>query len=234
MSARFLVFDDLDRVAQGAADRFVALAQEAIAERGRFVVALAGGSTPERLYRILAQSELAWDKIFVFFSDDRFVPSRSRFSNAGLALRLLPLAAKTTFPVPAETALDASECAREYEATLVGVLGDAPRFDLILLGLGDDGHTASLFPGKPALHDGGWVTHSTPGVLPPPVDRVTFTLALLNAARNILFLVTGASKANKVAAWRAEEGTVDELPVLGVCPTQGDLTVLLDRAAAGE
>jgi len=233
MPPEFVVFPNPDAVAQEAATRFLTLADAAIAERGRFVVALAGGSTPERLYRILATKELAWDKIVVFFSDDRFVSPKSRFSNMGLALGLLPLALQTTFPIPSETTLDAAECAREYEATLLAELGPEPCFDLVLLGMGDDGHTASLFPGKDALTTTTKVTHSTPGVLPPPVDRVTFTFPLINAARQVLFLVTGANKAEKVAQWKAVEGTIDLLPVLGVQPTNGTQTVLLDAGAAG-
>lgn len=233
MPASFLVLPDADSVAVEAAARFRALALEAIAARDRFVVALAGGSTPERLYRLLAKGELPWNKVMVFFSDDRFVSPSSRFSNAGLALKLLPLDPKSTFPVPAETTLSAEECAQEYEATLVRTLGEAPCFDLILLGMGDDGHTASLFPGKPALEAAGWVTHSTPGELPPPVDRVTFTFGLINSARQVLFLVAGANKAQKVAQWRAGAGTIDSLPVLGIQPHPGSLTVLLDSGAAG-
>jgi 6-phosphogluconolactonase len=232
MQPMFLTFANPDAVASDAAERFLALAQAAIAERGRFVVALAGGSTPERLYKILATRELDWEKVTVFFSDDRFVSPASRFSNAGLALRLLPLNPKTTYPVPSETSLDAAECAAQYEQELREALGSEPRFDLILLGMGEDGHTASLFPGKPALGAKSWVTHSTPGVLPPPVDRITFTFTLLNAARQVLFLVTGANKKEKVAQWRVGEGTVETLPVLGVAPTNGTLIVLLDEAAS--
>ena len=145
MQPTFLTFLDPDTVASDAAARFIALAEGAIAERGRFVVALAGGSTPERLYKLLATRTLDWEKITVFFSDDRFVAPTSRYSNAGLALRLLPLCPKTTFPVPAETTLDAAECAAQYEQELLAALGPEPRFDLVLLGMGDDGHTASLF-----------------------------------------------------------------------------------------
>ena len=232
MQPTFLTFPDPDAVASDAAVRFIALAEAAIAERGRFVVALAGGSTPERLYKILATQTLDWTQIMVFFSDDRFVAPTSRYSNAGLALRLLPLCPKTTFPIPAETTLDAAECAAQYEQELLAALGPEPRFDLVLLGLGDDGHTASLFPGKAALTATSGVTHSTPGVLPPPVDRVTFTFALINAARSVLFLVTGAGKKEKVAQWRAGEGSVSTLPVQGVAPTHGTCTVLLDEAAS--
>ena len=232
MQPTFLTFADPDAVASDAAERFFSLAEAAIAERGRFVVALAGGSTPERLYKILATRALDWTQITVFFSDDRFLSPASRFSNAGLALRLLPLSPKTTFPVPAETSLDAAECAAQYEQELLAALGSEPRFDLILLGMGEDGHTASLFPGKAALTATSWITHSTPGVLPPPVNRVTFTFRLINAARNVLFLVTGANKKDKVVLWKAGSGSVTKLPVLGVAPTDGTLTVLLDQAAS--
>ena len=234
MPPTFLTLPDPDAVATDAAVRFMALAQAAIAERGAFNVALAGGSTPERLYKKLAERSeaLDWTKIHVFFSDDRFLSPTSRFSNAGLALRLLPLNPKTTYPIPAETSLDATECAAQYEHVLLTALGAEPRFDLVLLGMGEDGHTASLFPGKPALGATNWVTHSPPGVLPPPVDRVTFTFALINAARHVLFLVTGANKKDNVALWRAGAVATERLPVLGVAPTDGTLTVLLDEAAS--
>jgi 6-phosphogluconolactonase len=232
MQPEFLTFPDSDAVAAEATTRFLTLAEAAIAERGVFTVALAGGSTPERLYKLLAARELDWTQITVFFSDDRFLSPASRFSNSGLALRLLPLNPKTTFPVPAETTLDAAECAGQYERELIAALGPEPRFDLILLGMGEDGHTASLFPGKDALTSSNLITHSAPGVLPPPVDRITFTFKLINAARNVLFLATGANKKDKVALWRAGAGSIPTLPVLGVAPTKGTLTVLLDQAAS--
>ncbi len=175
-------------------------AQEAVRERGRFTLVLAGGSTPEKTYRLLAEpaqaAMVAWPKTFVFFGDERFVPPDDPRSNFGMArsalLAHVPIPAGQVFPVPTDRPT-AAEAAAAYTRRLGEVFaaaprGPPPRFDLILLGLGEDGHTASLFPGAAALAvRDTWVTWSPPGTLPPPVDRVTMTYPVLNAARQVLF-----------------------------------------------
>ena len=241
------IFPDTETLAANAAELFVLAAQEAIAERGRFIVALAGGKTPESTYTRLAQPALAaqieWDKVCVLMGDERFVSSDDERSNYGLARRTLlssvPIPAANVFSVPTDTATPA-EAAQAYAETLAQVFtvplgGPPPVFDLILLGLGDDGHTASLFPGMPSLTvTNAWVVYTPPGVLPPPVDRITLTFPVLNAARQVLFLVSGAPKAAAVREILQGDAHKQQLPAAGVQPTEGMLTWFLDEAAASE
>ena len=134
---------------------------------------------------------------------------------------------RTDLPSPAEAAAD-------YHDALIREFGEGPpRFDLILLGLGDDGHTASLFPGALALSAGDrWAINSPPGVLPPPVDRITLTFPVLNAARRVLFLVVGVGKADAVRDILDRGASVIDRPAAGVKPVDGEVTWLLDEAAA--
>jgi 6-phosphogluconolactonase len=240
-----VVCPDPDALAHQAAQRILDAGERAVAQRGRFTLALAGGSTPEKAYRLLAQPENArridWSKAYLFFGDERFVPPDDPRSNQGMARRSLleraPIPADHVFPIPTNHAT-ARESAEEYARTLAAFFGVAPgqgfpRFDLILLGMGDDGHTASLFPGKQTLQEKtAWAAASPPGVLPPPVERVTLTLPVLNAARGVLFLVAGEQKAAPLR--EVLEGPVDASarPASGVHPDQGTLTWLVDEAAA--
>lgn len=231
---------DADVLASVAADAILEAAATAIRERGRFSIALAGGSTPEKTYGRLAQPNRAtdWARWWCFFGDERFVPADDPRSNSGMAKRALldrvPLVAEQVFPIPTDRPTPADSAA-DYAATLArafAILADGPppRFDLVLLGLGDDGHTASLFPGQPALaEDRAWVTWSAPGVLPPPVERVTLTFPTLNAARAVLFLVAGA---NKAAPLREVLAGSPSCPAARVRPTTGTVTWLVDGAAA--
>jgi len=238
-----------DALALAAADRFLELAREAIATQGRFTVALSGGSTPEKMYALLAaperRSAIPWEQVFVFLGDERFVPAENPWSNYGMAKRALldPIAfpESNRFPMPTPPGVtDLGAAAFRYTDVLATFfqapgLAEPPAFDLILLGLGDDGHTASLFPGKPALEvSTGWVTGTPPGVLPPPVDRLTLTFPVLNAAKNVLFLVGGEKKADVLQA--ILEGGSDPAthPAAAVRPRNGSLTYLLDAAAAAK
>lgn len=236
-----------DQLAARAADRIIASAAAAIRSRGRFTLALSGGSTPEKTYGLLASPErstrLDWSKIYLFFGDDRFVPHDDPRSNCEMATRSLlskaPIEDDHVFRIPTNLA-SPDEAAKQYAQTLatffgVPVDGPPPAFDLILLGLGDDGHTASLFPGKPAIEEKkAWLAASPPGVLPPPVDRVTFTFPVLNAAREALFLVGGAGKAMVVKSVLEGGATIDKAPAAGVRPVNGKLTWMLDEAAAAQ
>ncbi len=242
MTPTLEVFDDEDELARAAAERFIAVARESIALRSRFRVALAGGTTPERLYRCLAEAEtiprVPWPRAFAFFGDERLVPHDSPDSNFRLAqealLSKVPIPKAQVFPVPTKN-LSADEAAEAYEATLRAQLGEQPIFDLVLLGLGSDGHTASLFPGQPALlEQTAWCLGTQPGELPPSVARVTLTFPVLNAARHILVLVTGAKKRPMMKTWLAGEGNRSSLPASGLSPTSGTLTIYGDRAATGD
>lgn len=231
---------DADAVATRAAEIVVATALQAVMERERFTWVLSGGSTPERLYRLLAQSpykdQMPWEETFVFVGDERFVPEEDPAHNFSMARAALldhvPVPPANRYPI--ETYLPAAaDAADEYAGRLRDFFeGEAITFDLILLGLGDDGHTASLFPGKPALSEmDKAVVASEPGVLPPPVERVTLTFPVLNAARNVLFLITGEKKRDPLARVLAGDASVEETPAAGVQPVTGMLTFLTDEAA---
>lgn len=236
---------DADALAEEAADRIVAEAQAAISVRGRFLLVLSGGSTPQRTYEILARPEghlqIDWAKTWLFFGDERCVPPDDVRSNYRMAAEALitpigiaadhVLQMRTEVGSPAQSAVD-------YERRLKTFFGSAngfPHFDLILLGLGDDGHTASLFPGKPTLNEkASWITWSPPGVLPPPVDRVTLTYPVLNAACAVMFLVSGEKKADVVREVLETDVDFHARPAAGVKPTDGQLTWMLDEPAAAK
>ena len=238
-------FPDQAMLSAHAADLFVQAARDAVAARGRFTVALTGGSSPHKTYELLAQAprlaQIDWAGVFVFLGDERFVAYDDERSNYGMCKRLLldhvPIPAAQVLPIPASTAT-VQEAADEYAQTLARVFaqpvdGPPPALDLILLGMGDDGHCASLFPGMPTLHVADrWVVSSPPGTLPPPVDRVTCTFPVLNAARQVVFLVNGEKKAVAVRDIFEGGAGVDQHPAAAVSLTSGTLTWLLDEAAA--
>lgn len=244
-----VVCADADALAQCAAEIFVGVARDAIAERGKFTVALSGGSTPEKLYKLLAAPPFAnqvdWQNVFVFWGDERFVPHDDKNSNFGMAQNTLlvhvPLPPANVFAMPTPPLVsDVAEGAGRYVNTLAafwetGDLATPPVFDLALMGLGDDGHTASLFPGNLSLDTRlNWVVGSQAGVLPPPVPRLTLTLPVFNAARHVLFLAAGARKADVVKDVLENHPTTAVRPAAGIVPANGKLTWLLDMEAAGK
>jgi len=236
---------DSDTLAVQAANLIVRAAQLAVRERGRFTVVLAGGSTPERTYRVLGDTSRAaaidWSRTVVFVGDERFVPFDDARSTFGMAHRTLlarvPVPSGQVFPIPT-TGKSAAEAAEAYANQLARFISREaptapPRFDLVLLGLGEDGHTASLFPGASALSvNDRWVTWSPPGTLPPPVDRVTMTYPVLNAARHVLFLVAGEKKAEALRDVIELDSPPPQRPAAGVRPVAGQLTWLVDEDAA--
>jgi 6-phosphogluconolactonase len=222
---------------QAAAAEFAALAWDAAQSNGRFSVALSGGSTPKSLYELLASGSIPnipWDKIFFFFGDERFVPPDHPDSNYRMA-REAGLFAKVpddhVFRVRTEEK-DADTAALDYEQTLRKFFGlrpgELPRFDLVLLGLGPDGHTASLFPGTAALNEksrlvvANWIEKFQ-------TYRITLTLPVLNHAACIVFLVSGQDKAKIVREVLENENA--NLPSQKVHPANGRLLWLLDGAA---
>ena len=229
-------------LAEEAARRFVALASAAIDARGRFVVALSGGSTPKVLLGLLAQrpyrDALAWDRIHFAWGDERCVPPDDAQSNYRMAhealLAQVPPPASNIHRMPAENP-DHEAAAAEYAATLTALFnlagGDLPRFDLIHLGLGTEGHTASLFPGSPALAERTRFV-AAPWVEKLDAHRITLTPPVLNAAREVQFLAAGAEKAAIIHAILHAPHDPNELPVQIVAPTDGRLVWLLDQAAA--
>ena len=240
------VSPDSAALAREAADRFVAAARAATAARGRFTVALSGGSTPKALYQLLAappyRDEVDWRKVYVTCGDERCVPPDDDESNYRLAREALldhvPIPGDQVRRMPGELP-DYDAAARAYESTLRRLFGlapdsrEVPRFDLIYLGLGTDGHTASLFPGSPALHERERLVVA-PYVEQLGAHRLTLTPPVLNAAREVTFLVAGREKAAIVREVLRSPRDVDRLPAQVVAPTDGRLTWLLDAAAAAE
>ena len=245
MNPEICILPDSDELAAEAAQRIVQAAEEALDDHGYFTLALAGGRTPEATYERLAayplRDQIEWSRTILFFGDERFVPCDDPRSNYAMAERTLfePLdfprdqvmGVPTTLPSAAAAAVCYHLlCAEAFDVDSRDV---PPPLDLILLGLGDDGHTASLFPGAAALAETKrWVVDSPPGVLPPPVERVTFTFPMINAARQVMFLVAGANKAEAVQDVLEGNATVEKRPAAGVRPEHGKLVWLLDTAAA--
>jgi len=228
---------------QAAAEEVIRSATDAVAKRGRFTIALSGGSTPRNLYTLIAanaSATLPWDKMFFFWGDERHVPPDSPDSNYRMAkeslLSKVPIPPANIFPVPAENP-DAAQVADIYEQTLRKFFavapGEFPRFDLILLGMGPDGHTASLFPETAALQEksrlvvANWV-EKLGG------SRITFTLPLLNSARCVTFLVSGTDKAAALHEVLEGNAPADKYPSRLVQPSDGKLIWFVDRAAASE
>jgi 6-phosphogluconolactonase len=236
---RITIEPDAQQVALTAAERIVAWAGQAIEERGRFTIALAGGSTPKATYQRLARQphrdRIVWSQVHAFWGDERCVPPESADSNYGVAHKALlsrvPIPDRNVHRMKGE--LPAERAAQAYAEELRRFFGTAwPRFDLVLLGMGTDGHTASLFPGSPVLDEGERsVVAVTADYQDRPACRVTLTPVAINAARVVMFMVTGAPKAAMVR--HVLEGRPGSLPAQRIQPIDGELHWLLDAAAAG-
>lgn len=239
MSTEFIVLPDKAAVAMAAADRLIDAARASIGEGGVFRVALSGGSTPKAVYPLLTVEPrigmVDWSRIEWFWGDDRSVPPDDPESNFGVAREMLlsqlpGIEDARVHRMPADAA-DREAAARAYAGELEQVFhpphGEVPSFDLIWLGMGPDGHTASLFPGSEALDiDDRWVV---PNWVPSlETWRMTFTYPVLNAARSVLFVVTGGDKAD---ALRQVRGGGSELPAARVDAERVEW--LVDAAAAG-
>ncbi len=234
---RVLVHENKEELAEAAARDFARRAEEAIGASSHFAVALAGGSTPEATYERLARDyadRLDWDRVHVFFGDERTVPPDHEDSNYRMARESLlsRVAVGSVHRMRGE--MPPAQAAESYEEELREFFGEPdepPSFDLILLGIGEDGHTASLFPETSALevHD-RWVVANP--VLKLETIRLTLTVPVINASRAVNFLVAGESKAG--ALKEVLEGDADprEHPAKLVDPKGGDLSWMLDRAAA--
>lgn len=228
---------------EAAAQDFVQQATSAVQARGRFTVALSGGSTPKGLFGVLSTKDhdaLPWDKIFFFWGDERHVPPDSPESNYRMAhetlLSKVPVPETNIFRVQAEDP-DANQAAAHYESTLKQFFGLAPgqfpQFDLILLGMGPDGHTASLFPRTKGLQEkhrlviANWVEKFS-------TDRITFTAPVLNAARVVEFLIAGADKALALKEVLEGNARAEDFPSKMVQPETGKLVFRLDQFAAAD
>jgi 6-phosphogluconolactonase len=236
---RVLIFDDAVGVARAAADRFAELARETVAGRGRFAVALSGGSTPKRALELLASDDyrrqVEWPRVHIFFGDERMVPPDDSESNYRMANEAL--LSRVDLPVEnihrIDGVGDALANARLYEDELRTFFNDAtwPRFDLVLLGMGDDGHTASLFPGTSVLSEqAAWVA----GVWVEKLGayRITLTAPAINHAAHVVFLVTGESKSERLLEILKGERDTLRLPAQLIEPIDGSLEWFVDRAAS--
>jgi 6-phosphogluconolactonase len=236
-----IVIDDPAELADVAARAIVDAALEAVKARGRFMISLAGGGTPRTTYERLAQSPLRekmpWAQTWIFFGDERGVAPEHKDSNFGMAntalISKVPVPREQVFRIRGEDG-DPEAAATNYARTITEVFGvrrgELPRFDLILLGLGVDGHTASLFPGSPALKEvfrQVAAVHAAAAMIP---QRFTLTFPVINAAGTVMFLAAGAEKAKVVKAVLGEPSST--LPAAMARPTEGRLVWLLDRGAA--
>lgn len=238
------ILPDAETLALRAADLFALAAQEAAAARGRFAVALSGGGSPRAFYGRLARQQFSqkvpWRRVQLYWGDERCVPADDPASNYGMArdsfIKHVPLPAVNVHRVHGEE--EPSRAAAAYDHELQGLAAferprsELPVFDLIHLGLGKDGHTASLFPRSEALVEEDRLAVATEA--PDGSPRVTITYPVINAARRVWFIVSGPEKAGMVA--EALEGlrVPKAVPAQAVAPVHGDLLWLLDEAAASE
>jgi 6-phosphogluconolactonase len=238
------ILPKLTELIEAATVRTVEILKTAINDRGIATIALSGGSTPKPLYQAIAQADLDWDKLHIFWGDERYVPSDHPDSNENMArqawLNQVPLPPSNIHAVPTHLS-NPADSALQYEATLKAVFGtaafgtaafgtkagDFPAFDLILLGIGDDGHTASLFPHTPALDvRDRLVTIGEKSGQP----RITFTYPLINNAHNVLFLLAGASKQPALQQIFSPEADSKQYPAHAIRP-QGNLLWMMDQSA---
>jgi 6-phosphogluconolactonase len=238
---RIQVLPDLEAMSLQAVRLFIEISKSSPVQKEKFAVALSGGTTPRRFYRMIGsppyREEIDWDRVHLFWVDERCVPKEHEASNFKLVFDAL----LSAVPIPGEnihpmrTGEGPEHGAREYEEDLRAFFGRSrpPMFDLILLGMGDDGHTASLFPGSDSLHERSRLV--VPVYLGEPrKDRITLTLSVLNQARHILFLVAGHSKAEMVRAILEKEGDRERFPAGRVHPVNGQVTWLIDEEAASK
>ncbi len=232
-------FHNVAALARGAADLFARTAKNSIEQHGRFTVALSGGSSPHPVYELLAEPEnhrrVPWEKVYVFWGDERYVPLHDDRSNAGRARSVLldhvPIPPENVFPIYDER-LTPDEAAAAYERKIRDHFGhDAPRFDLILLGCGENGHTASLFPETPVLEESERLVAPV-RVADQDIARVTLTIPLLNMARVIAFIAFGSKKASIVREVINGPRQPEKLPAQFIQPADGVMFWYLDTEAA--
>jgi len=232
------IFNTEEEVLNALAAYFVKVAQDSIAAKSKFSVALSGGSSPKKLYQLLASpaysGEIDWEKVYFFFGDERNVPKDSPDSNYLMAKKALfdPLEISTLNIFPVDTSLPPADAAKKYFEDIEQFFDeDELAFDLVLLGLGDNSHTASLFPHTPVLHD------TTPGVKEvwledQQVFRITMNAPLINEAKQIAFLVYGEAKAIAVHHVLEDEENIEEYPAQLIDSIVGEVQWFLDEAAA--
>lgn len=241
MKLEIRIFKDLEKLSRDAADLFVEQATNAIAERGHFLVALNGGNTPARLFQLLAtdfREKVDWSKVHVFWGDERCVPPDdpgSCYSQArDLLLSHVPISDSNIHRINGE--LGPAEASKEYSLTLRDFACppyEFPRFDLVYLGMGEDGHTASLFPGS-AVEVAESTMPVTAHYQDRPANRVTLTPIVFNNARVVAFMATGEKKAVTLAEVLGDRYNPELYPAQRISPKDGDLTWLVDEDAASK
>lgn len=232
------VYNDTLALSKAGVELFIEAATEAVRERGRFTVALTGGSSPLHLYQLLAQSpnreRVPWGQTYIFWGDERWVPLSDERSNAKMACEALldhvPIPKEHIYPMwedqlPEVFALQYEEMLRDFFAA------EGPSFDLILLGMGDDGHTASLFPGTEVVHEeSNWVQAYY--LAPQEMYRITLTAPLINLSRKIVFLTFGEKKAEALHEVLEGAYNPEKYPAQLIKPTHGEVVWLIGEAAA--
>ncbi|MEM8530019.1 MAG: 6-phosphogluconolactonase [Chloroflexota bacterium] len=234
------VLEDTNALAEHGAKQFVTLAQKAIQSQGRFSVALSGGATPRKMYQLLAhpphRDQVDWSNVHIFWGDERYVPpddpDNCFYMVQEVLLAHVPITAANIYPIPTIGSTPEA-AAQAYAATLTAFFdGPLPEFDLVYLGMGPDGHTASLFPDQPAVTTSNEelvvAIHDAPK---PPPTRVSLTFKAINTAKNILFLVAGSDKADMLKRVLQGEIDITQRPSQGIQPVHGRLTWLVDQEA---
>jgi len=229
------IYPNPEALSETAARLFGDAARKAVDKWGRFTVALSGGSSPERTYELLAsdplKSSVPWQKTWVFWGDERFVPADDPENNARMAREILldhvPIPSEQIFPIPTDG--EPASAVKRYSKDLTSVFGEQPKFDLILLGLGENGHTASLFPGTDVLDEQDRLVDSI-FVREQDQYRITLTVPVINNARKVAFLAFGRNKAEVVHQILDGEYRPWEMPAQLIKPS-GQLYWLLDEEA---
>jgi 6-phosphogluconolactonase len=236
------ILPDIDALSRAALEELLSDLRDAIKQRGRGAIALSGGHTPEKMYSLWAatekyRSETDWSRVHFFWGDERYVSQDDPLSNYRMTrltlLEHVPIPAANIHAVPTNLPTP-EQSAETYEQELRKFFGSAaPAFDVTLLGLGPEGHTASLFPDSPALEEKTrWVLPVHVAATPP--NRLTFTLPVLNSSRNTYFLVAGENKRPILSALRAEpDSRLSAYPAGRILPADGRVLWFLDQAAAG-
>ena len=229
------MYENKEALADAAAQDFARRAGEAIDASGRFTVALAGGSTPKAAYELLAREyagPVDWSRVHVFFGDERTVPPDHEDSNYRMAKQALLDHVQVGSEHRMRGELLPAEAASAYEEELWSFFGEPPRLDLVMLGIGEDGHTASLFPHTPALDvRDRWAIENPVEKL--ETTRLTLTVPVINAARAVVFAVAGEGKAEALAQILESDADPHEYPAKLVSPEDGEPTWMVDEAAAG-
>lgn len=239
MNFQIRIFKDMEKLSRAAAQLFTETADESITKHGRFLVALNGGGTPSRLFQLLAtdcRDNVDWQHVHVFWGDERCVPPEDAESNYRQAwdafLSRVPIPQANIHPIKGE--LDPVEAAKDYALTLSRFASPPlafPRFDLVYLGMGEDGHTASLFPDSP-LEVNELALPVTAQYQNRPADRVTLTPPVFNQARTVAFMVSGEKKAKTLADVLSDRYDPERLPAQRINPKNGNLLWLVDEDAA--